>query len=185
MHRSFLSYLGTKMHKLKENVKRFSAGALRRHPKMAPGSSTIQGGSTTQYSPDELKILARRIRDNLDPLVAREGPQFLTPDDVLDLHDKFTAFANNPLGVGISLSSLKYSRIHRAILDIARKASRWPGRLIDLCDKVIEVWEGLWGPLVDIQPLLYNEGGRLWHVMKPGYYTHEVLKAPYSKQQLD
>ena len=127
--------------------------------------------------PDELKLLARWIRDHLDPMIAREGPQALKPDDVLYLHDMFIAFAKDPLGVGITSQTLRYSRMHRAILDITGKATRWPGRLVDLCDEVVEVWEKLFGRLKEMPLLLYGEGGRLWRILKPGYFTLEVDEA--------
>ncbi|KAL9062269.1 MAG: hypothetical protein Q9157_009073, partial [Trypethelium eluteriae] len=141
------------------------------------------GFATRVFGPDELKYMARWIRDELDPQVAREGPQALKPDDVLILHDAFTAFALNPSNIGISLPVLRYSRIHRAIQIIARKATRWPGRLIDLCDDIIVIWEQLWGPLNDVQLILYGEGGRLWHVVKPGYFTHEETVRQWKKEQ--
>ncbi|KAL9094985.1 MAG: hypothetical protein Q9165_002587 [Trypethelium subeluteriae] len=120
------------------------------------------GFATRAFGPDELKYMARWIRDELDPQVAREGPQALKPDDVLRLHDAFTAFALNPSTIGISLPVLRYSRIHRAIQIIARKATRWPGRLIDLCDDIIVIWEQLWGPLNDVQLILkrFDSGKR-------------------------
>ena len=126
------------------------------------------------HSPDELKGMARWIRDDIDPQVAREGPQVISADDVLLLHDTLTTFINDPPGAGISPSSLRYSRIHQAILEISTKATRWPGRLIDLCDDVIKVWERLFGPLKDVQLMLYGAGGRLYGVLKPGYFTREV-----------
>lgn len=130
-----------------------------------------------EYEAEELKSLTHWIRDELDPIVAREGPLALTPDDVLKLHDMFTSFAHDPHDAGISLATLRFSRMHQAVLDVASKATRWPGRLIDLCDDVIEVWEDLWGPLKDIPLLLYDEGGRLWHVVQPGYFSNEVFPA--------
>ncbi|KAI9660539.1 MAG: hypothetical protein M1821_009890 [Bathelium mastoideum] len=131
--------------------------------------------STKMYSPDELKAMARWIRDDIDPEVAREGAAALCPDCVLQMHDTLTVFAQDPLGAGISLASLQYSRIHRALLEVATKATRWPGRLIDLCDDVLIVWEKRFGRLKDVPLLLYGEGGRLWRVLPPGYFTHEEM----------
>ncbi|KAI9705689.1 MAG: hypothetical protein M1820_005099 [Bogoriella megaspora] len=142
----------------------------------------VQLITSRTFSPDELRMLARWIRDDLDPLVAREGPQALAVDVVLELHETFSAFAADPHGVGIHMKSLKYSRIHRAVIEVASKATRWPGRLINLCDEVIECWEEIFGSLRDIPVLLYCEGGRMRGVVKPGYWTHEETVEQWNYQ---
>lgn len=80
-----------------------------------------------------LRETAAWIRDVLDPLVAREGPNELHPDDVLTLHTTLLSLQKWP----VSKWTLKYSRIGLAIMEICGKATRWPAKLADEADKYI------------------------------------------------
>ncbi|OCK79687.1 hypothetical protein K432DRAFT_60095 [Lepidopterella palustris CBS 459.81] len=104
-----------------------------------------------------LREIASWIRDTLDPLIAREGPDVMNIDDFLTLHEIFIALQY----ADISATALRATRIHRAVLEVASKATRWPGRLADECDRIIMIWRARFGPLEDLRPFLYGRGGRL------------------------
>ncbi|KAF1844198.1 uncharacterized protein K460DRAFT_160168 [Cucurbitaria berberidis CBS 394.84] len=125
-----------------------------------------------------LKQLATWIRDDLDLLVAREGPDVLRPDDVLILHEAFLALrqAHN-----ITSSDLRATGIYRAVKDIAGVATRWPGRLCDDCDKIIAIWTAKFGPLNDLHPFLYGRGGRLEGIASTTEYSKEALLKRWAK----
>lgn len=125
----------------------------------------------SELSRPALKRLAMWIRDDLDLLVAREGPSILQPDDVLALHDQFIAlqYAHE-----ITVLDLRATGIHKAIQDIAGVATRWPGRLCDACDVIIHIWSTRFGHLSDIHPFLYGRGGRLEGIATVSQYSHEV-----------
>lgn len=97
-----------------------------------------------------LRQLAAWIRDMLDPLIAREGPD-------------------------ISATTLRATRIHRAIMEVAGKATRWPSRLADECDKVLWIWRERFGSLEALRPFLYCRGGRLETVAGIGDVTRAAL----------
>ncbi|KAH9872409.1 hypothetical protein IAQ61_005244 [Plenodomus lingam] len=126
----------------------------------------------------ELKRLALWIRDGLDILVAREGPDILRPDDVLTLHDMFIALqhAND-----ITFLDLRATGIHKAVQDISGVATRWPGRLCDDCDKLIRIWTAKFGSFTDIHPFLYGRGGRLEGIATISQYSREDLLARWAQ----
>jgi hypothetical protein len=125
----------------------------------------------TDLSRSQLKALTKWIRDDLDLLVAREGPNVLRPDDVLTLHDTFVQLR---LSTTITALDLRASGIHRAIQDISGVATRWPGRLCDDCDKIIELWTMKFGPFGEIRPFLYGRGGRLEGIASATEHSREV-----------
>jgi hypothetical protein len=126
-------------------------------PTSAPGAIAPSRLPVDELSLERLTAIAAWIRDHLDPRVAREGPEILHPDDVLLLLDVFTALQH----VEISASTLRVTRIYKAILEVSGKATRWPGRLADECDKLIILWRHHFGPLKGLRPFLYGRGGRL------------------------
>ena len=123
------------------------------------------------FSRPRLKQLAAWIRDDLDSLVARDGPQILRPDDVLTLHDNFIALQH---AHNITVRDLRATGIHRALQDIAGKATRWPGRLCDDCDRLISLWTVKFGSFNDIHPFLYGRGGRLEGIASIVEYSRPV-----------
>ncbi|KAF3039359.1 hypothetical protein E8E12_006025 [Didymella heteroderae] len=98
-----------------------------------------------------LKQLAHWIRDDLDILVAREGPDILRPDDVLTLHELFVALRQS---TSITALDLRATGIHKAVKDIAGIATRWPRRLCDDCDKIITIWTSKFGRFDELHPFL-------------------------------
>lgn len=118
-----------------------------------------------------LKHLARWIRDDLDILVSREGPNILHPDDVVTLHEHFVALRQSTT---ITARDLRATGIHRAVKDIAGIATRWPGRLCDECDKIIAIWTEKFGPFEELPPFLYGRGGRLEGIGSVNEYTREA-----------
>ncbi|KAL6705608.1 hypothetical protein ACN47E_006555 [Coniothyrium glycines] len=135
---------------------------------MCPSSKPL----SDQLSRPNLKRMATWIRDELDVLVAREGPDILKPDDVLMLHETFIALRQAET---ISLTDLRATGIHRAVRDIAGVATRWPGRLCDDCDEIISVWTVKFGPVHDLHPFLYGRGGRLEGIATPAECSREAL----------
>ncbi|TKA77803.1 hypothetical protein B0A49_00931 [Cryomyces minteri] len=129
--------------------------------------------SVAPFTPQFLRAKARWIRDDLDPVIAREGPDIMHPDDVLTLHELLQDLRR----VAIPVELIRYSRIHKAILDIAGKATRWPGKLIDQCDALIVMWEKQFGPLEKLGTPLYETGGRLQGICKPEDLSNETLLA--------
>lgn len=117
-----------------------------------------------------LRKTAAWIRDDLDPLVAREGPHALDPNDVLNLHSLLLDLQMEP----ISIHLLRTSRIYLAVREICGKATRWPSRLVDEADQVIQAWELTLGPLKNIRTLLYEKGGRLHGICQPSQTEREV-----------
>jgi hypothetical protein len=122
-------------------------------------------------SRSRLKALAKWVRDELDLLVAREGPNVLRPDDVLILHETFIALR---LATEITVLDLRATGIHLAVQDIAGVATRWPGRLCDDCDKIISIWTAKFGSLKNLYPFMYGRGGRLEGIAGPTEYSREV-----------
>ncbi|KAI5275193.1 hypothetical protein E4T47_01716 [Aureobasidium subglaciale] len=119
------------------------------------------------------------IRDELDPLVARDGPDTLRPDTVIVLF-KFFEQLRTSLP---SLESVRESRIHLALIDIARRATRWPVRLIEEAEEIIHKWESEWGPLSHIKVNLYDTGGRLHGISTPEDVQREVLLVKWSRKE--
>ncbi|KAH7066617.1 hypothetical protein BKA63DRAFT_582788 [Paraphoma chrysanthemicola] len=121
-------------------------------------------------SRSRLKALAKWVRDDLDVLVAREGPDVLRPDDVLTLHEIFIALRQSS---NITALDLRATGIHRAVQDVAGVATRWPGRLCDDCDKIIALWQAKFGPFNQLRPFLYGRGGRLEGIASVTEYSRE------------
>jgi hypothetical protein len=117
-----------------------------------------------------LRALASRIRDELDPIIAREGPKALHPDDALDIHTVLLDLTQHR----ISVYSIRYSSIHLAVEAICGKATRWPSKLADLADHVKEEFALAYGPLQKLKPVLFGHGGRLWGVCRPADVTKAV-----------
>lgn len=119
----------------------------------------------------KLKQLAHWIRDDLDLLVARDGPDILRPDDVLTLHELFVTLRHSTT---ITALDLRATGIHKAVKDVAGIATRWPGRLCDDCDKIITVWTNKFGRFDELHPFLYGRGGRLEGITSMTEYSREV-----------
>lgn len=118
-----------------------------------------------------LRKMSAWIRDTLDPLMARDGPNALHPDDVLTLHNIFLDLQHHQ----ISLATLQFSRIHLAVSVVCGKATRWPSKLADEADRVILCLQSCHGPLELVQTTpLYEVGGRLHGISEPRHLTKDV-----------
>lgn len=133
-------------------------------------------GIDTKFSRAQLKDIAAWIRDDLDKLVARRGPDSLRPDDVLTLHDIFVAFRKSTT---ITVSDLRASGIHKAVKLISDGVSRWPTRLCIECDKVIAVWTVRFGEFSEVRPFLHGRGGRLEGIANATEFSRQVRGASY------
>lgn len=111
-----------------ENVEISPFPTFAPNPKMA-------GVLPTVMNPASMRAVASWIRDDLDPLIAREGPDIMHPDDVLRLNELLQSLQV----FYISKGDIIFSRIHLAIREIAGKASRWPYRLVEECDRVSKI----------------------------------------------
>jgi hypothetical protein len=118
------------------------------------------GDSASLLDPESLKRSAGWIRDELDPIVAREGSSSLEPDDVLTVHNILVSIIRSHL----TLQVVSFSRIHLAIQAICGKATRWPTKLADEADLAMESIESHHGPLRKIKFPLFDAGGRLWNI---------------------
>jgi hypothetical protein len=123
-------------------------------------SSSHQQNPPSIYDLHYLRRQTRWIRDDLDPVIARSGPDSLHTDDVLRLDE----FLRRLLTSNLSLDDIRDSRLHLAIECITGKATRWPGKIIERADAVREVWEAKYGSLKGIGILLFGPGGRLEEV---------------------
>lgn len=128
-----------------------------------PGTESSDGTQDITLDREYIRSRTRWIRDDLDPRIAREGPDTLTPDSVITL---FT-FLEELRSASISAETLRCTRVHRALLDISGHATRWPGKLVDKVDDLINHWNHVYGPLHAVRPLLYDQGGRLHGISLP------------------
>jgi hypothetical protein len=131
------------------------------------------GGSASLLNPESLKSSAGWIRDELDPIVAREGPSSLQPDDVLTVHNLLVSIKSVPP----ALQVISFSRIHLAIQAICGKATRWPTKLADEADMAMDAIESRHGPVRRIRFPLFEAGGRLWNICEPQDTTKGVCPA--------
>ncbi len=113
----------------------------------------------------------RWIRDDLDPQIAREGPDILHSDDVLNLDELLRKL----LISNISREDIRFSRLHLALLCITGKATRWPKKIIEKADNLRAVWETQHGPMKDLGTPLYESGGRLHDVCKAEEQNNDRL----------
>ena len=111
------------------------------------------------------------IRDELDPLVAQQGPHSLTADTVTTLLN----FLDQLRRASLSAQTLRSSRIHFALLEISGRGTRWPAELIDQVDDLLRDWTDMYGPLLELRPLLYEQGGRLYGISTPEDVEREKL----------
>ena len=123
------------------------------------------------YNPEFLRQQARWIRDDLDPQVARDGPEALHSGDLLNIDD----FLRRLVAAKIQLDDLRFSRLHLAVTAICGKATRWPAKLIERADALEMAWKKEYGPLKNITAPLYEAGGRLKGICKPDDLSKEKL----------
>ena len=128
------------------------------------------GDSASMLDPQSLKRYAGWIRDELDPIVAREGPSSLEPDDVLTVHNLLVSIKSSHLAPQV----ISFSRIHLAIEAICGKATRWPTKLADEADLAMESIESRHGPVRKIKIPLFDVGGRLRSICEPQDTTKGV-----------
>jgi hypothetical protein len=144
--------------------------------------NTLDSGSLTVsvFNPEYLLNRTRWIRDILDPQIARQGPDTLSSDEVLQLDDLLRKL----LAANLSQTDLRYSRLHLAVEAIASRATRWPARLVERCDLLKSVWEEQYGgPLKGWGTMLYeSDGGRLHGICHPEDTTTEELLTKWVRQ---
>lgn len=130
------------------------------------------------YDLEYLRHQCRWIRDDLDPQVARNGPDALHSDDILELDELLRRL----LSSSISLGDIRFSRLHMALSTICGQATRWPSRLIDRADAVKDVWENKYGPLRQLSVPLYEPGGRLHGICRPEDLNKDEVIIAWLKQ---
>src|ERR1700760_1321786 len=129
------------------------------------------------YNPDFLRQQVRWIRDDLDPQIARDGPDALHSEEILSLDE----FLRRLLASKLSLEDIRWSRLHLAILCICGQATRWPRRLIEKAEALKDAWEARYGPLKKLGTPLYETGGRLHGVCRPEDLSKEKLMVKWLK----
>lgn len=104
--------------------------------------------ATLLTSTPHLTAQAHWIRNSLDLQIAQSGPEALSANDLLEID----SFLRSLLyyAEGLSLATLRSSRIHLAILDICGRATRWPLKVIERSEAIGQVWEGRYGVLSGI-----------------------------------
>jgi hypothetical protein len=112
-------------------------------------------------SPQHLTSMAHWIRNTLDLQIAQSGPEALNSNDLLDI-DSFLRSLLSYAG-GLSLETLRSTRIHLAVLEICGRATRWPLKVIERAEAIGQVWENRYGALSGIR----------WDVRVDGW--HEVV----------
>lgn len=132
-------------------------------PSASGDRSSEQKYQNSVYDPKYLLRQCRWIRDDLDPQIARDGPDALHSDEILRLDE----FLRRLLTSNISLEDIRHSRLHLAIENISGQATRWPKRLIERADAVRVTWETSHGSLKNLAIPLYESGGRLHGICKP------------------
>lgn len=137
---------------------------------MTPGTTNMP----PDLSKEALRERASWIRDVLDPQIARDGPEVMSPDDVLTLHELFQALLDVEQ---LSLPILRYSRIHMAVMDVCGKATRWPKKLAEGCDQIVDVWTERFGRLAEVRPRLCRSEGRLDGICTGLEMTRDVSDA--------
>ena len=136
------------------------------------------GSSSSLLDLANLTERAQWIRDKLDPQMADRGPNVLSSDEVVILYQLLEALRRSPPPASI----IRRSRIHFAILLISARATRWPSRIITEADVIIEEWTKRYGPLSQLRPPLYEEGGRLYNISTPLDLNKEVLNIKWTRQ---
>jgi hypothetical protein len=112
-------------------------------------------------SPQHLTSMAHWIRNTLDLQIAPSGPEAHSSNDLLDI-DSFLRSLLSYAG-GLSLETLRSTRIHLAVLEICGRATRWPLKVIERAEAIGQVWENRYGALSGIR----------WDVRVDGW--HEVV----------
>lgn len=135
--------------------------------------------SSSIFTPQSLLQQSRWIRDDLDPQVARNGPNALRSDDLLVLDQ----FLRRLQASKLTLDDIRYSRLHLAMLSISGLATRWPNKLIERADELRTDWEALYGPLKTWGTPLYEKGGRLNGLCKAEDVHNEMLIAKWLKSK--
>ncbi|KAI4749886.1 hypothetical protein E4T44_14979, partial [Aureobasidium sp. EXF-8845] len=113
------------------------------------------------------------------PLVAREGPDSLGPDNVIVLFEFFEQIRSPHLTV----EAIRDSGLHFALLTIAGRATRWPIKLIDEAEHIIRTWETEWGPLAHIKGNVYGTGRRLYSISTPEDLEKEAILTKWQRRQ--
>ena len=170
---SFLPSVPPCLHPVFESLTEIMNTARRHAIKNVSSSDHKDDGhlQASVYNPDFLRRQARWIRDDLDPQVARDGPDALHSDDILTLDE----FLRRLLTSSVRLEDIRFSRLHLAILGICGLATRWPKKLIERADTLRGVWEVEHGPLERLLPPLYEPGGRLHGLCKPEDLSKEKV----------
>lgn len=75
-----------------------------------------------------------------------------------------------------SLEDLQISRIHRAIVLISDsdRDTRWPSKLVEMCERLRQEWVFQFGPLDQIRVPLYGPGGRLHGIIESNEHSRRV-----------
>lgn len=111
---------------------------------------------------DELRTHSRHIRDTLAPAVAINSDSPLNQTDLSFVR----AALDRADAIPMTLDLLRYSRIHKALVQIAVAGKGWPLEMVIQADDILMKWEITLGPLQDLQADLWGPGGRLEGLMK-------------------
>lgn len=127
---------------------------------------------------DTLRKRTRWIRDVLDRQISVQGPDVLGADSVITIFQFLDELGRTSLPV----ETIRHSRIHFALLEIAGRATRWPGKLVDKAEEVMRCWETQHGPLRRLRCPLYEQGGRLHGISSPEDVERDKLLVKWIKK---
>ena len=109
-----------------------------------------------------LRCESRYIRDILAPLVASSGGSILNEATIYTLD----ALYFDLRATSMSLEMLRFSRIEKALMVIAKDGSDWPHQTVVQAEELIQQWEDKLGPLTNLRADLWGVGGRLEGIRK-------------------
>lgn len=133
------------------------------------GSATISNRSVW-YSPRVLCKTDHRYTSS----IVQSRNKLLNPDTVQSIHGFLVRLSQQRPP---SIDTLRASSIHRAIILVSGRATRWPAKLVDVCDEIIEKWETELGNLDKIRIDLYGPGERLHGIAEPRDLSRRVCPA--------
>lgn len=126
---------------------------------------------------DELRTHSRYIRDTLAPIVAVDGKSSLSQNDLSVLRATLVRVDTIPM----TLDLLRYSRIHKALVQIVAAGAGWPLEIVVQADDILMRWEIILEPFQDLRADLWGLGGRLEGLKKlKNWQDLDVVRANHT-----
>ena len=132
-------------------------------------------------SQEEIRYWTSQIRDTAAARVRWGG------EDVIDsvTIDKVYSLLSNLKDIKVTVEMLKYSRVHKALAEIAKSGSGWSTALMWKAEMLLLVWEEALGPLKELRADLWCEGGRLEGLKRFDDLSEDVRRGVESEALLE